>query len=44
MSLFKAFDTVGNQILINKLQCYGVDGRALEWFKSYLCSKKVSGN
>ena len=30
MNLFKAFDTVGNQILINKLQCYGVDGRALE--------------
>ena len=34
------FDTVDHQILIKKLQYYGVDGTALEWFKSYLSNRK----
>ena len=40
IDLFKAFDTVYHQILIKKLQYYGLDGTALEWFKSYLSNRK----
>ena len=35
-----AFDTVDHQILIRKLQYYGTDDTALEWFKSYLSNRK----
>ena len=40
INLSKAFDTVDHQILIKKLQYYGIDGTALEWFKSYLSNRK----
>ena len=40
LDLAKAFDTVPHDVLLRKLQHYGVRYRELDWFASYLSNRK----
>ena len=40
IDLSKAFDTVGHNILLKKLEIYGISGTHLQWFQSYFSHRK----
>ena len=38
----KAFDKVDHELLLHKLQCYGIKGQLLNWIKSFLSDRSQS--
>ena len=44
LDLSKAFDTLPHSTLLKKLQNFGIRGKALQWFESYLTDRKMYVN
>ena len=40
LDLSKGFDTLNHNILLSKLEKYGLDNECLMWFQSYLCNRR----
>ena len=40
LDLTNTFETIDHKMLLHKLECYGVRGLALHWFKSYITYRK----
>jgi hypothetical protein len=36
LDIKKCFDTINHSVLLEKLSYYGINGKELAWFKSYL--------
>ena len=41
LDLSKAFDTLEHEIVLAKMHRYGIRGKPLEWFQSYLYNRKI---
>ena len=41
LDLSKVFDTLEHSVVYKKLERYGIRGKALDWFKSYLSNRKL---
>ena len=41
LDLSKAFDTLSHQLLLKKLDRYGIRGIPLSWFESYISGRKL---